>query len=86
MRPGDEGLAPPGVQNDIRLAVAALTVRLAGTGADSAEAALAEATPYVDRVLESFGCEMQETLPTVAADAIDLTGDAAVSEMRAHSN
>jgi hypothetical protein len=83
IRPGDERLAPPSVQNDIRVAVAALTIRLAGTDAESAEAALAEATPYADRVLESLAFQMQETLPTVAADAIDLTGDPAVGEKRA---
>jgi hypothetical protein len=82
IRPGDERLAPPGVQNDIRFAVAALTVRLVGIDAEYAEAALAEATPYVDRVLESLAFQMQEMLPTVAADAIDLTGDPAVGEKR----
>jgi imidazoleglycerol phosphate dehydratase HisB len=57
IRPGDSAQVPA-VERDLRLAVAAVAVRIESDNEDL-DAAVQTAVPYFDRVLESLSFQMQ---------------------------
>ena len=78
IRPGDSTHIP-GVEDDLRWAVAALTVRVE-SDAEDAGTAVDAAVPYLDRVLEALSFQMQFSLQIQGLEGIDLTGPPAVGD------
>lgn len=72
----------PGLEQDLRWAVALLTVRLETEDEDGLQAA-ESAVPYLDRVLESLSFQMQFALRIQALGVLDLTGSPRVGDTRA---
>ena len=80
IRPGDPQ-SVPGAENDIRVSVASLTIRM-DSDAPSTTAAAETAIPHLDRLLESLSFQMQVPLHIDGLGVIDLTGPPAVGDMR----
>jgi hypothetical protein len=80
IRPGDPQ-SVPGAENDIRVSVASLTIRM-DSDAPSTTAAAETAIPHLDRLLESLSFQMQVPLHIGGLGVIDLTGPPAVGDMR----
>jgi hypothetical protein len=71
----------PGLEQDMRWAVALVIVRLEVDDGDSSRAA-ESATPYLDRVVESLSFQMQVALQIQALAILDLTGPPKVGDTR----
>jgi hypothetical protein len=71
----------PGLEQDLRWAVASLTVRLGTEDEDGLHAA-ESAVPYLDRVLESLSFQMQVALQIQSLSILDLTGPPKVGDAR----
>ena len=78
---GEKQTAPPSVRDDLRFSLGHVSVRLV-SAAPGPFAAIQEAVPIFDLVLESMSFQMQAPLQIVGADAIDLSGTPAVGEDR----
>ena len=77
---GDKGSIPQ-ILDDFRFAVGKIAVRIE-SGAQDPFAAIQDAMPVFDRVLESLSFQMQTALPVHAVRAIDLTGAPVVGDER----
>lgn len=80
VRPSESARAP-GIESDLRWSVADLIIRLASE-ADDPSAAVDDAAPYLERVLESLCFQMQNALHMQGVEAIDLTAPVAVGDRR----
>jgi hypothetical protein len=78
--PGDRTHVP-GIEDDLRWAVAKIIVRIE-SDAENPQTAVEAAIPYLDRLLESLSFQMQFALHIQGLDLIDLTGSPSVGDTR----
>jgi hypothetical protein len=71
----------PEIRDDLRFSLAQLVIRR-DSHAEHPMAAIQEAMPFLDRMLESLSFQMQTALQVQGVRAIDLTGSPAVGDER----